>query len=101
MITVLRKTHNKASFYKIDFSEYSWQIFFSSMAGENVKVYSVVLEGLYYSHLEHLENHPKGPYAENAPFDFGQSSKHVVSTENTAMADLSLSSQNGKANGYR
>lgn len=52
-------------------------------------------------HLEHLENHPKGPYAGNAPFDFGQSSKRVVSTENTAMADLSLSSQNGKANGYR
>lgn len=49
MINVLRKTHNKASFYKIDFSEYSWQIFFSSMAGEVVKVYSVVLEGLYYS----------------------------------------------------
>jgi len=41
-------------------------------------------------HLEHLENHPKGPYAEHAPFDFGQSNKHVVSGENTAMADLSL-----------
>lgn len=48
-----------------------------------------------------MENHPKGPHAENAPFDFGQSSKHVVSAENIAMADLSLSSQNGKANDYR
>ena len=49
VVTVLMKTHNKASFYKIDFSEYSWQIFFASMAGENVKVYSVGLEGLCYS----------------------------------------------------
>lgn len=46
MITVLMKIHNKASFYKIDFSEYSWQIFFVSMTGENVKVHCVGLEGL-------------------------------------------------------
>lgn len=43
----------------------------------------------------------KGPYAENAPFDFGQNNKRAVSSENKAMADLSLSSQNCKANGYR
>lgn len=49
VITVLRKTHNKALFYKIDFSEYSWQIFFASTAGEIIKVYRVILEGLYYS----------------------------------------------------
>lgn len=71
------------------------------MAGEIVKVYSVVLEGLYYSSSWAFGKSHKGPYAENAPFDFGQSNKHVVSTGNTAMADLSLISQNGKANGYR
>lgn len=52
-------------------------------------------------HLEHLENHPNRPYTENAPFGFGQSNKRAASAESTAMADLSLSSQNCKANGYR
>lgn len=104
MITVLRKTNNKASFYKIDFSEYSWQIFFASMAGEIIKAfYKLCGFGrlVLFLILSVWKNHPKGPYAENAPFDFGQSHKDVVSTENTAMADLSLSSQNDKANGYR